>query len=870
MTRHGASLWRTFRPNARRCRLHAQRAAARFRDMATFSQRTAHVKPSELWDAFHGFQRLGHFRQPRDYADAIAACRQRHCWEEAVAILWTMQLLGLERSSLTHGAAVAACEKAGRWEAVLALLGDMRCGGLVLDVAAWGAVVSACGRGSAWQRAMQLVLEMRSECLVPNIVVYGAAVSACGRAHQPGLALQILREDMRQDCVKPDIGAYGAALLGCTEAHQWQQAVELLQEMPANEVVPDVAMLGALLAVCEQLGSPDVAAALLWKLGDVPDVNAFGAISRAAIADVVAERLLPAGGVAEPTRLLPDAIATGVTGGASARLWSASRDARVSSKTRYAKEFGLLEHVFRCAHAGDPASVCAAVEQFGEQILGPSSCWLKVAGGGKAQILARAIRNAPPWGDILEIGTYCGYSAVRIAIAAPGTRVVTLEVDPVHALIARNLLIFAGLAHAVDVHVGHSVQLIPLLAGSGSDCARPKFRSVFLDSRGSRYCEELDLLERHGFLDPGAVVVADNVLKPGAPLFLWRVTSDAAFRTEIVSVREFAMPSEDWMTISVRLPLPEGSCRSQVPTPPLEVLRMHRDAEWMRSLATSGDWSVPFEAWALFAAEMRERLASFGISASSAEKTTSISLDRCGQKTNQRYHTKLIDQYGKQHSWRQALDIFMRQGPAADVVLFNACITACAKARRWSAAMELFFLLRQRRLAPDVVTYNAAILASSTLHRWPSGLWLLRCLQLEGLAPTVITYTSAINACSKGSQWAAALVLLRQLHVEGLRLDVSAHSAAIAACGRGNAWTFALDLLAEAHLSGLKLDLVVYSSAVSACRKGLQWDAALQLVGEAQRRGLETDAAIWRAAGAAYESVDHQASGASTCRSASR
>lgn len=46
---------------------------------------------------------------------------------------------------------------------------------------------------------------------------------------------------------------------------------------------------------------------------------------------------------------------------------------------------------------------------------------------------------------------------------------------------------------------------------------RAGFDAVFLDQRGARFGEDLRVLEESGLLNPGAIVVADNVLKPGAP-----------------------------------------------------------------------------------------------------------------------------------------------------------------------------------------------------------------------------------------------------------------------------------------------------------------------------------------------------------------
>merc|ERR1712196_688512 len=55
--------------------------------------------------------------------------------------------------------------------------------------------------------------------------------------------------------------------------------------------------------------------------------------------------------------------------------------------------------------------------------------------------------------------------------------------------------------------------------------------------------------------DDSCVVVADNVLKPGTPLYLWYVCHLENYRTDIVSLREFGRELghaqvEDWMAIS--------------------------------------------------------------------------------------------------------------------------------------------------------------------------------------------------------------------------------------------------------------------------------------------------------------------------------
>merc|ERR1719478_1338232 len=85
---------------------------------------------------------------------------------------------------------------------------------------------------------------------------------------------------------------------------------------------------------------------------------------------------------------------------------------------------------------------------------------------------------------ILEVGAYCGYSALKFIVAASsrktnapmgtnGARVFTLEADPARVVIARSLIAYAGQASSVSVHTGHSRDLLPLLVAQELD-PRPR------------------------------------------------------------------------------------------------------------------------------------------------------------------------------------------------------------------------------------------------------------------------------------------------------------------------------------------------------------------------------------------------------------
>lgn len=50
-----------------------------------------------------------------------------------------------------------------------------------------------------------------------------------------------------------------------------------------------------------------------------------------------------------------------------------------------------------------------------------------------------------------------------------------------------------------------------------------------MDQRGTRFHVDLQMLEDQGLLAEGCIVAADNVLKPGAPHFLWHLQSSEQY-----------------------------------------------------------------------------------------------------------------------------------------------------------------------------------------------------------------------------------------------------------------------------------------------------------------------------------------------------
>jgi len=129
---------------------------------------------------------------------------------------------------------------------------------------------------------------------------------------------------------------------------------------------------------------------------------------------------------------------------------------------------------------------------------------------------------------ILEIGTLGGYSTIWLARALPGDgRIVSLELDPHHAEIARANLENAGVLDSVDLIIGPALETLPTLKNS----AAAPFDLIFIDADKQGYPEYLRWALR--LSRPGTVIVADNVVREG------RVVDPECDDPNVLGVRRF-------------------------------------------------------------------------------------------------------------------------------------------------------------------------------------------------------------------------------------------------------------------------------------------------------------------------------------------
>ncbi|MEM5802018.1 MAG: O-methyltransferase [Candidatus Aenigmatarchaeota archaeon] len=164
----------------------------------------------------------------------------------------------------------------------------------------------------------------------------------------------------------------------------------------------------------------------------------------------------------------------------------------------------------------------------------------------KGKIIEGEIKKHLPK-KILEIGALFGYSAILMARLLPRDgKVVTIEIDPKYADIARKNIEYANLSNKIKVIVGDALEVIPKL--------KEKFDFLFIDAAKEEYLNYLKLAEKN--LKKGSIVIADNVGIFAYHLqdYLNYVRNSGKYKSKTIEVPlEFFKNIKDAMEISVKL-----------------------------------------------------------------------------------------------------------------------------------------------------------------------------------------------------------------------------------------------------------------------------------------------------------------------------
>lgn len=105
--------------------------------------------------------------------------------------------------------------------------------------------------------------------------------------------------------------------------------------------------------------------------------------------------------------------------------------------------------------------------------------------------------------NILELGTYTGYSAISMAMALPENAVLhSIEINDELESFIRKYINKAGLEHKIILHIGNALNIVPKM--------EQKFDFIFIDADKRLYPQYYDLVFPK--LKVGGFMLADNVL----------------------------------------------------------------------------------------------------------------------------------------------------------------------------------------------------------------------------------------------------------------------------------------------------------------------------------------------------------------------
>ncbi|BBZ22892.1 O-methyltransferase [Mycolicibacter hiberniae] len=239
------------------------------------------------------------------------------------------------------------------------------------------------------------------------------------------------------------------------------------------------------------------------------------------------------------------------------RMATGARNVVTTGQIGDGREAAAVEFVLAKARPGDIDDVLARLDEFAY-----SKSLLINIGDEKGLLLDAAVKRVNPT-LVLELGTYCGYSALRIARAAPAARIYSVELAEANAVNARRIWEHAGVADRITCVVGTigdgGRTLDALTTQHGFTAGGLDF--LFIDHDKNAYLPDLQAILDRGWLHPGSVVVADNVKLPGAPRYREYMQAQQGSRWDTVEHKthvEYQSLLEDLVLESTYLGRPGG------------------------------------------------------------------------------------------------------------------------------------------------------------------------------------------------------------------------------------------------------------------------------------------------------------------------
>ena len=155
--------------------------------------------------------------------------------------------------------------------------------------------------------------------------------------------------------------------------------------------------------------------------------------------------------------------------------------------------------------------------------------------------------------QVLEIGTFTGYSSTAMALALPpGGQIVCCDISEEFTERAREAWAEAGVEERVDLRIGPALETLEELEAEGAS-----FGLAFVDADKPNYVAYYEACVR--LVRPGGLIAIDNVLWSG------RVADESDQEESTVAIRKLnALIATDERVDAVMLPIADGLTLARV------------------------------------------------------------------------------------------------------------------------------------------------------------------------------------------------------------------------------------------------------------------------------------------------------------------
>eukprot|EP00434_Breviolum_minutum_P035784 symbB.v1.2.031687.t1/scaffold3706.1/size51673/1 len=768
------------------------------------------------------------------YNATITACEKGSHWEEAMLLLYEVEMVKLLPDVITYSASMSACNQADQWMFSLCLFDDLQAQQIRPSSVAFNSCINSLGKGTHWHQALQKLQEMHDGSLTADILTLHVSMSACNSGKKWRYNA-ILLSELQQQQVRCDALTYHVSMSSCGFVSGWRWCWQHLDDLQDknkwdNGIEATSVTFNAAVAHCERTGhwrdALFVAATALPKDLEA-DVILFNASIDACSSSSSWRHAL---------HLLLEA-----------QPW-AGPYSRVGCPMAVCEK-QLTSHITSLSHQKHWKSAILALDHFAHQRGSVNSVHLNAVAATstrKAWRLtlelcsdARKLEMADIITGNTELNAFARSLHWQLSLAQLQTVRSNFLADrfsynsALHGLEMKDVMMWGDcwfrsldFLTCADWRMHPDMVTYTSIASSCSKALQWQSDLTLLSSLQTsavqidlitsnaiansfqpttwRQCRVLLTMMVSGALRHDAITF--NTAVAAAP---WTESLNCLKRCQEVFVRPNMVT---WNSVV------GAYAEATLWAESLLLLDQGDTITFNRVISTPCHWEI---AWS-YVTRMQSRSVR-------TDAYTLTSLMKTGTSDAQ------------SQTWQRML-FLLNDEVTSNLEVWNAAISSCVDSSAWQYALHLFEEIRQNIGPPNVVTYGAVLAACDWGRQWSAALQFLEELDQDSLEADMVIFGSIMSACQHSQNLDLVKNLLLRMQIGRLNPNLMVANAAINCYGTSGSWEVALAVLRDFEAAKVQVDQISYNSVLNAFTSCVLWQAGLHQIEEAKTRALGVDA----------------------------